>query len=562
MMNKIRAATFWSILILIPATLTLGQSVSDSPQPAGDTSVDPTTKDSVTIGESKDALRAKGVVFHDLDRDGKFGPNDRPYAGVKLSNGTEIVTTAKDGSYELPIDDDSIIFLIKPSGFRTALDANNLPKFYYIHKPNGSPKLRYEGVKPTGHLPQSIDFPLYDQSEPETFRIILFGDPQPRNMQEVDYISHDIISELIDTGRGNAFGVSLGDLAFDNLDTFEPMNQSIALIGIPWYNVIGNHDLNLDATDRKNINETFERVYGPSYYSFDYGQVHFIVMDNIDWEKPTERNKRYHYGARFGEQQLEFVKKDLEMIPATQMVVLLMHCPITMVKDKARFFELIEDRPFCVSISGHQHYHEHLFLGKEDGFNGEQKHHHIINVTICGSWWSGAKDERGIPHTTMADGAPNGYSIMTFSRGEYRMDFKAAGRPASEQMRIQMANTIAADATCDAEVWVNVFNGSSKSKVEMSIDGTGQWTELERKDAPDPHYVELYKKERKFQPPIEPKLAKPRQSSHLWMANLPNRIEPGTHLLRVKTTDMHGRTFFSHRSFRVLEKREPATVKN
>ncbi len=184
--------------------------------------------------------------------------------------------------------------------------------------------------------------------------------------------------------------VTLGDIAFDNLSTFKTLNQSIALIGIPWYNVIGNHDINLDAKSRTEINETFEETYGPSYYSFDYGQVHFVVLDNIDWASPSEKNPRYRYEPRFGKQQLEFLKKDLSLIPKSQMLVLLMHVPIISVKDKSDFFELIKDRPYCVSVSGHTHDHRHLFLGKKEGFPGTKKHHHIVNVTVSGSWWSGA----------------------------------------------------------------------------------------------------------------------------------------------------------------------------
>ncbi len=561
-MNYKLATFHWFILCFVPTCLLTAQPALATPQSEAIATAQDSTKLSDEAAKPDERPLATGIVFHDLDGDGKFGANDRSFAGVRVSNGREIVTTNELGKYELPIDDDSIIFVIKPTGFRTSLDDNNLPRFYYVHKPNGSPKLQYAGVKPTGHLPQSIDFPLYEQPEPETFRVILFGDPQPRNNLEVDYISQDIVSELIGTENENSFGVSLGDLAFDNLDTLEPLNDSIALIGIPWYNVIGNHDLNLDATDRKYLNETFERVYGPSYYSFDYGQVHFIVLDNIDWEKPNDRINRYHYGAGFGKQQLEFVKKDLALIPESQMVVLLMHCPITTVKDKTEMFELIQDRPFCVSISGHQHYHQHLFLGKEDGFNGKNEHHHIINVTISGSWWSGAKDERGIPHTTMADGAPNGYSIMTFTRDDYRMDFKAAGRPASEQMRIRVANEIAEDKTGDTEVWVNVYNGSSKSTVEMAVDDAQEWIQLEQKLVADPHFVELVNEEQKLNPPVQPKLPKPKISSHLWMAKLPTAIDPGTHLLRVRTTDQHGRTYLGHRSFRVKENLKPTVVKN
>ena len=407
-----------------------------------------------------------------MDRDGdkRFGDVDEPFAGVKVSNGKEIVTTGDDGKYELPVQDGSIIFVIKPTGFRSPLDANNLPQFYYIHKPDGSPKLKYAGSQPTGHLPASIDFPMYAVSEPETFRIVLFGDPQPRNMTEVDYIAQDVVTELI--GCNHAFGVSLGDLAFDNLETLEPLNQVIGLIGIPWYNLIGNHDLNLDGENRDQINETFESIYGPTYYSFDHGNVHFVVLDNIDWkllpdesdESGAEDVKKFF--PRFGKQQLQFVERDLAMIPESQMVVLLMHAPIMETDDRQELYRLIEKRPLCVSVSAHTHTQAHYFLGKEDGFNGDQEHHHIVNVTVSGAWWSGAKDARGIPHSTMRDGAPNGYSIMTFEPDRYLLDFKGAGHPTDYQMRIELPYAVSAAESAATAVWVNVFNGSSKSKVE------------------------------------------------------------------------------------------------
>jgi len=433
------------------------------------------------------------------------------------------------------------------------LTKDNLPKFFYLHKPDGSPKLKFPGVEPTGALPQSIDFPLYRQEEPENFKILLFGDPQPRNQLEVDYISHDVVSELI--GDDSAFGVTLGDIAFDNLKTFKTLNQSIAMIGIPWYNVIGNHDINLDVKTRKNINETFEAHYGPSYYSFDYGQVHFVVLDNIDWAAPTEKNNRYHYVGNFGKEQLEFLEKDLSMIPESQMVVLMMHVPIMGIKDKGDLFKLIEKRPYCVSISGHTHDHRHLFLGKEDGFNGQQKHHHIVNVTVSGSWWSGAKNDNGIPHTMMADGGPNGYSIMNFNESGYQLDYKVAGRPASDQLRVHVPRTIDTNDTGKQEVWVNVYNGSEKSTVEMSIDGS-DWTKLEKKFAIDPYYAMLAERDAA----IEPKLSKPKNSYHLWYGKLPAGITSGAHLVRVKTTDMHGRVYHAHRSIRVTGKAIPKST--
>ena len=59
---------------------------------------------------------ARGRVFVDIDGDKRFGDSDQPFVGVKVSNGKEIATTGEDGKYELPVQDGSIIFVIKPTG--------------------------------------------------------------------------------------------------------------------------------------------------------------------------------------------------------------------------------------------------------------------------------------------------------------------------------------------------------------------------------------------------------------------------------------------------------------
>ena len=292
------------------------------------------------VAEESKKETATGVVFVDLDNDGKFSEGDIPQPGVHVSNGIDIVATDRNGRYSIEVDDDSIVFVIKPRGRRTAVDKKKLPRFYYIHKPKGSPKSKFEGVKPTGKLPESIDFPLYQQDEPEKFETIIFADPQARNIKEIDYIARDVVKDLV--GSKAAFGVTLGDILFDDLSLYGAHNQNIAMIGIPWHNVIGNHDLNLDATSRKTVNETFERVFGPTYYSFNYGQVHFVVLDNIDWVVPRPAAAgRPHYKGSFGKQQLDWLKKDLELIDEKQMVVLLMHIPIVGCDDAKDLYKLI-----------------------------------------------------------------------------------------------------------------------------------------------------------------------------------------------------------------------------
>ncbi|MFT5328067.1 MAG: hypothetical protein ACI8P0_005975, partial [Planctomycetaceae bacterium] len=131
----------------------------------------------VAVSTSRDAADeltpARGVVFHDANGNGSRDSGEKGLADIRISNGVDIVKTDADGKYEIGVDDDSIIFVIKPTGWRTPVSEHQTPRFYYIHKPKGSPPLKYQGVAPTGDLPESVDFALYPQDEPEQFKAIL-----------------------------------------------------------------------------------------------------------------------------------------------------------------------------------------------------------------------------------------------------------------------------------------------------------------------------------------------------------------------------------------------------
>ena len=283
---------------------------------------------------------ASGTVFNDANGNGQREPDEKGLAGVGVSNGEAIVETDADGRWQLPVTDDTILFVLKPSGWMTPLNAHKLPPFHYIHKPKGSPPSRFPGSKPTGPLPKSIDFPLRKQVEPDQFRAVFFGDPQPTSQTQIDYIANDVVAELV--GTDAKFGVTLGDIMNDNLSLFSSLNRTVALIGIPWYNVIGNHDLNFEAKLDEHSDETFERIYGPAYYSYDYGKVHFIVLDNVDWYH-DEARKRSAYRGAFGKRQLAFVKASLARVPKDRLVMLMMHI-LTGTGDRQTLYRLIEKR--------------------------------------------------------------------------------------------------------------------------------------------------------------------------------------------------------------------------
>ncbi|MBD3182059.1 metallophosphoesterase [Candidatus Poribacteria bacterium] len=484
---------------------------------------------------------ATGFVFMDSNHNGLMDQGEKGIEDVRVSNGLDIVKTDSEGKYKISIDDDTIIFVIKPKGWMTPLDKDNLPRFHYIHKPNGSPELKFAGVEPTGDLPESVDFPLYPNEEPDEFRVLLFGDTQPYSQEEINYLGHDVVEELV--AIDVAFGMSLGDLVGDKLDLFDSLNKTTSLIGIPWYSIMGNHDMNYAAKSDKYADETFERVFGPPYYSFDYGSVHFIVLDDIIWN-PEKRN----YRGGLGEKQFEFVKNDLALLPKDQLVVLTMHIPLMELKELKELFQILEQHENTFSASAHYHHQEHIFFKEKHGWNGEKPHHHLINVTACGCWWKGAPDEFNIPHSMMMDGAPNGYSILTFDGNEYSIEYKAARRPADFQMSIFAPDEVSQDKTSETEVLVNVFAGNEYSKVSMSVGKNGDWIKMEKAEGmEDPYYAMMKAAEESPKPPKGKPLPNIKKCPHLWKANLPADVPKGKHFIHISTTDMFGQTYDGYR---------------
>ena len=323
------------------------------------------------------------------------------------------------GRYTLPVADESIIFVIKPTGYAVPVDEQMLPRFYYIHQPAASPQsldLRFRGIDPTGPLPDFVDFPLKKVDEPQAFDVILFTDPQPESQAEVDFIRDDVVNGLI--GAQAAFGMTTGDIMFDDLSLYPRLNRIIGQIGLPWYNIGGNHDLNFEAPSAKYSRETFKRIYGPNYYAFEYGGVLFLMLDNVNYlgfdpAKPRAGGK---FEGRFDQRQLAFIANVLKEFPADKLVVACMHIPLQTYVDqvdpimntvnRGDFLKLLAGRPHTVSLSGHTHTTEHHYFGAEDGFTGAVPHHHHVMTAVSGSWWSGPYDHRGIAVADSRDTQP------------------------------------------------------------------------------------------------------------------------------------------------------------
>lgn len=553
---------------------------------------------------AEESTSAYGLVYLDSNGDGVRQISERGISGVAVSDGMNIVLTDANGRWELPVTGDDHYFVIKPRGYRTRVDELGLPRFSYIHKPDGSPDddFIWPGVEPTGDLPESIDFALTPSAEPDSFKIIVMGDPQPYSEREVDYYRADIIDPIL--GRHDiAFGVSLGDLVGDRLDLFEPVNQAQALFGRPWYNIYGNHDMNFmsgqsEATasdpDRW-ADETFERVYGPANYAFQYGRVHFITLDNVIHEGfkgfrngdragwpggKWPRSATYRGGLR--DEQLRFIESYLALVPKDELVVLMFHIPVAaeegsihQIPERERLFEILSSHPHTMSMSGHTHFQRQWFFDQSEGYApegsnqhsetiGRTVHHHINAGTASGSWYRGLFDEQLIPHTQMRCGSPNGYTVVSFDGNSYTADYLPARRNENHIGAITIGEpgtTEVRRSDGETAVIANIFNGTEADTVRMRIvpmPSTGSpalpWSAMAFAPQVDPTYQAIFDREKELAPHADGQrdLPNPVVAHHIWEYRVPGDLPAGTHQIEIEHTDLYGRTRTITASFRIV----------
>src|SRR4051794_16246480 len=86
------------------------------------------------------ARTVSGTVYENGSGSLRRQPSDPGIAGVLVSNGREVAKTDANGRYTLAAEDESVIFVIKPTDYALPVDEHLLPRFYYIHQPNGSPQ--------------------------------------------------------------------------------------------------------------------------------------------------------------------------------------------------------------------------------------------------------------------------------------------------------------------------------------------------------------------------------------------------------------------------------------
>lgn len=369
--------------------------------------------------------------------------------GVPVTDGYNYVRTDASGKYRIEADPRSRnIYYTTPSGYAVQLDdTRHLPAFFSSVTMNGR-----------RHRVNFTLQPLPDGPEND-FTLIMVGDPQCANVKQANRYINETLSDICTTASGcgsPVYAVTLGDITFDSSDMWETMSGSMSNLRaggryLPFFQCMGNHDHDSlqedtedNASDDYRAKGLFNAFFGPSDYSFDRGDVHIIVMDDIivTEQAPSAKSngRTWKYEGGFTDEQYEWIKQDIACVdnPSEKMLVFCVHIPFrgTGAKnlhhqgDVLKLMKLFKE---CHIMAGHTHTQFNYIHKKHITAGGTPIYEHI-HGTACGAWWASKSN---------LCGTPCGYNVYDISGANVASwRFKGTNRPAGYQLRVYDASQI------------------------------------------------------------------------------------------------------------------------
>lgn len=147
------------------------------------------------------------------------------------------------------------------------------------------------------------------------FEFVVIGDTRPRFESESFQPFESLIVKI--NALKPALVINLGDLIYGygvptKEKQWDKYQAVIKTIRVPYHQLPGNHD-----THSKEARTIYGKRFGKYYESFDYGDYHFVLLDNTEQE---------HWGY-IGPAQLAWLRNDLKETRAREVFVFL-HFPV------------------------------------------------------------------------------------------------------------------------------------------------------------------------------------------------------------------------------------------
>jgi len=333
--------------------------------------------------KTEDNFWIKGIVFQDRNGNGERDEGEKGIPGISISNGLSVSLTDEEGNYQIP-NEGYFVFVTVPSDYIATGDwYQSIDKGNYLFGLQFSPekhKKQFIFVHITDHHVDSVE---------EHQKMII------QAIEEINQINPDFV---IATGdmilKGNEVSVNQAK------EWFDIYSRIISHCESPIFHTLGNHDIvginvKQDSIDSWGYDKTmYQSYFGPTYYSFDWGIYHCIVLDPNDFY-----GEREFY--RLPDEQVKWLKEDLSYRKDSPLLVFF-HEPSKTWQNQREILEIF--RPHYTNMfSGH--WHIDVLLDNQG--IAEQ-----VTGAASGEWWYGQCPDNRAPGYRII--ATDGKNISSF----------------------------------------------------------------------------------------------------------------------------------------------------
>lgn len=382
---------------------------------------------------------------------GRVVSGDKPLEGVRCSDGHQVVLTDRHGRFVIDSTGDggAFVFVVTPQGYWT-------DQFY---------------VPTAEAIRREVVFDLKAIGQAEQYTAVYMPDIHlGEGNKELSYRRFTAtLDELNTLPNRPAFIIFGGDICLQNHQG-ERHVELTSRLKMPVRNGFGNHEMMWRQADPR---RRFHTLFGPTYYSFDYGYVHYVVLDGC---LLVPQRTGLNVEGQVSPRELAWLESDLKLVPKDVPIVVAIHIPLVSTYPERHSIQA-SDRPLAVNrnpdevinvlkkfnvplvLQGHLHENERIHIGSIE---------FVESISVCGSWWQATGRELGV------SGEPRGYRVIEVDGTcvSHRYVSSAESRINESGEFIDADDNGLADGS---ELIVNFFDASNEAKVSGRIDG-GSWT--------------------------------------------------------------------------------------
>lgn len=364
---------------------------------------------------------------------------------VVVSDGAEVTVTNEKGIYQLKSAKKwGYVFISVPSGYEVP-SVGVLPQFH-------------RALKNSADVVERADFKLEKVDGQDSYKIFMLGDMHLANrtgdLGQFAQFTSDLTDYMTRHKGEKMYALTLGDMTWDlywysNSYYFpqylNTINSQIKNLQI--FHTMGNHDNDFQTRSDYDAAVKYVDQICPTYYSFNIGKVHYVVMDDIDCSS-YDGSTSCNYVKSLSAEQLDWLAKDLSHVDKTTPVVVAMHAQVFYPTTSGfkidhdpvntlRLFDILDGYTVRF-VTGHTH---KLFNVTPDAPIVDGHNFREYNSgSVCASWWWSGNLTPGIHIGT--DGTPGGYGIWDVTGTDFQCLYKSTGWPEEYQFRSYDLNNV------------------------------------------------------------------------------------------------------------------------